>query len=159
MPIPENPNCPFCNPSIGASVFYENRDFLALYNIAPVLPGHSLVIPRRHHTSLLTLSTEELTAYFQTARTALIIVLQTFQAEAFDLSLQEKPEAGQTIEHLHIHIVPRLKNDLPHPGDWYPLVQRSDDNIIDSADRPALNAAEMRQVVERLRQVARQVPE
>jgi len=158
MPVQATPDCPFCHPSVGASVFYENKDFLALYNIAPVLPGHSLVIPRRHHTSLLSLSDDEMIAFFHTARSALKIVLKAFQAEAFDFSLQEKPEAGQTIEHLHIHIVPRLKNDLPHPGDWYPLVQRNDIAIIDSADRPTLRADEMKQVVARLRQVARQIP-
>ncbi len=35
------------------SVFYETQDFMAAFNIAPVLPGHSLVIPRTHHTSIL----------------------------------------------------------------------------------------------------------
>jgi len=156
MPVQESPPCPFCDPSVGSSVFYENNDCLALYNIAPVLPGHSLVIPRTHHTSLLSLNDEELTAFFLTARTALKILLKAFHAEAFDFSLQEKPEAGQTIEHLHIHIVPRLKNDLPHPGDWYPLVQQNDMAIIDSMNRPRLSSSELQQIVGKLRRIADQ---
>ena len=108
--------CPFCNESIQSSVFYETRDFMAVFNIAPVLPGHSLVIPRAHHTSILSLSDEELTDFFKTARSALLILMKAFHTEAFDWSIQEKPEAGQTIEHLHLHIVPRVMDDLLHPG-------------------------------------------
>ena len=147
--------CPFCNESIQSSVFYETRDFMAVFNIAPVLPGHSLVIPRAHHTSILSLTDKEITDFFKTARTALLILMKAFNTEAFDWSLQEKPEAGQTIEHLHLHIVPRVMNDLRHPGHWYPLVQRNDTDIIDSLNRPRLTAGEMKIIVDKLKEVAR----
>jgi len=149
--------CPFCHPGVKASVFYENRDFLALYNIAPFLPGHSLVIPRTHHTSLLALSDEELAGFFHTARVALRILLKTFHTEAFDWSVQEKEEAGQTIEHLHLHIVPRLNNDLAHPGDWYPLVQQNDRLVMDSTIRTRLTNPEMKLIVEKLRHIANHI--
>jgi bis(5'-adenosyl)-triphosphatase len=139
---------------VNDSVFYDNNDFLAIYNIAPFLPGHSLIIPRVHHTSLLALSNTELTAFFHTARIALRILLKTFQTEAFDWSIQEKQEAGQTIEHLHLHIVPRVKNDLAHPGDWYPLVKQNDMMVIDSTIRTRLTSPEMKQIVEKLREMA-----
>ena len=149
------PGCPFCNKSIQSSVFYENRDFIAVFNIAPVLPGHSLVIPRAHHTSILSFTDAEMTDFFRTARTALLILMKAFHTEAFDWSLQEKPEAGQTIEHLHLHIVPRVMNDLLHPGHWYPLVQHNDMDIIDSMNRPRLTAEEMKIIVDKLKEVAR----
>ena len=149
------PGCPFCSESIQLSVFYENRDFMAAFNIAPVLPGHSLVIPRAHHTSILSFTDAELTDFFKTARTALLILMKAFHTEAFDWSLQEKPEAGQTIEHLHLHIVPRAMNDLLLPGHWYPLVQRNDVDMIDSLSRPRLTAEEMKIIVDKLKEVAR----
>jgi bis(5'-adenosyl)-triphosphatase len=147
--------CPFCSKSIQSSVFYENRDFMAVFNIAPVLPGHSLVIPRAHRISILSFTDAEMTDFFKIAKTALLILMKAFNTEAFDWSLQEKPEAGQTIEHLHLHIVPRVKNDLLHPGHWYPLVQRNDTDMIDSMNRPRLTAEELKIIVDKLKEVAR----
>ncbi len=148
------PGCPFCNETIKSSVFYENEDFMAVFNIAPVLPGHSLVIPRAHHTSILALSDAEISGFFKTARSALIILMKAFHTEAFDWSIQEKPEAGQTIEHLHLHIVPRVMNDLLHPGHWYPLILHNDMDLIDSLKRPRLTEEEMKIIVDKLKEVA-----
>jgi bis(5'-adenosyl)-triphosphatase len=147
--------CPFCSETIQSSVFYENRDFMAAFNIAPVLPGHSLVIPKAHHTSILSLNDAEISGFFRTARTALLILMKAFHTEAFDWSLQEKPEAGQTIEHLHLHIVPRVINDLLLPGHWYPLLQHNDMDMIDSLNRPRLTAEEMKIIVDKLKEVSR----
>jgi bis(5'-adenosyl)-triphosphatase len=152
---PAATGCPFCNEAIRSSVFFETKDYLALFNIAPVLPGHSLIIPRLHYTSILQLTEAELAGFFLTARKALHILLQAFNTEAFDWSIQEKPEAGQSIEHLHLHIVPRVKDDLAHPGHWYPLVQKNDMDMIDSQNRPRLTSQEMKIIVEKLREVAR----
>jgi bis(5'-adenosyl)-triphosphatase len=146
--------CPFCDSSIQTSVFYGNNDFLALYNIAPVLPGHSLVIPKKHLTSLMELSDQELADFISVSRTALRILMKAFNTDAFDWSIQEKPEAGQTISHLHLHIVPRLKGDLKHPGNWYPMIQHNDEEIMDSENRPRLSTSEMQQIVGKLRQTA-----
>jgi bis(5'-adenosyl)-triphosphatase len=146
--------CPFCNASVRNSVFLEQGNYLALYNIAPVLPGHSLVIPKEHITSLMDMNTQELSRFFDTARVALRILMKAFNTEAFDLSLQEKPEAGQTIEHLHLHLVPRMKGDLANPGDWYPLLQNQDQTIIDSLDRIKLNDTAMSQITNELRNIA-----
>jgi bis(5'-adenosyl)-triphosphatase len=148
--------CPFCSESIRSSIYYETRDFIALYNIAPVLPGHSLIIPRMHHTSILTLTDQELFDFFKTARSALLILMKAFHTEAFDWSVQEKPEAGQTIEHLHLHIVPRLKHDLINPGHWYPLVQGNDMEIMDSENRPRLTSKELQVIVDKLKEVGGQ---
>jgi bis(5'-adenosyl)-triphosphatase len=153
----DHSTCPFCNTSILSSVFYEQDGFMAIYNIAPVLPGHSLIIPAKHYASLLDMTQSELYNFLETSRTALRILLKAFNTDAFDWSIQEKPEAGQTIEHLHLHIVPRLKGDLRHPGDWYPLVQQNDNEIIDSMDRSRLNEEAMRQIILELREIASQM--
>jgi bis(5'-adenosyl)-triphosphatase len=147
------PACPFCDESITASVFFTRGDFLALYNIAPVLPGHSLIIPKQHYTSLLELNDKELLEFFMTANRALRVLLKAFNTDSFDWSIQEKPAAGQTIEHLHLHIVPRLKGDLKHPGDWYPLLQQNDDVIIDSLHRPRIRPEVMAKIIATLKQV------
>jgi bis(5'-adenosyl)-triphosphatase len=150
-----NATCPFCDASVKASVFYSRGDFMAIYNIAPVLPGHSLIIPKKHFTGILELSDNELFEFFYTARLALRILMKALNTNSFDWSIQEKPEAGQTIEHLHLHIVPRLKGDLPHPGAWYPLVQDNDSAIIDSINRSRLSAEAMEPIIVELKRVAR----
>lgn len=147
-------SCPFCHATIQDSVYLIGKGFLALHNIAPALPGHSLIIPQKHYTSLLDLTDEAFTDFFTTARKALKILMHAFQTDAFDWSIQEKPEAGQTIEHLHLHIVPRLKKDLKRPGDWYPLIQHNDQEIIDSLSRPRINDNEMRILIDHLRTLA-----
>jgi bis(5'-adenosyl)-triphosphatase len=149
------PACPFCDESVLSSVFYAREGFMAICNIAPVLPGHSLIIPENHVTSILELSDHELFVFFDTARTALRILMKAFNTDSFDWSVQEKPQAGQTIEHLHLHIVPRITGDLPEPGGWYPLIQQNDNNIIDSFNRPRLNVKAMNHITGELKRVAK----
>jgi bis(5'-adenosyl)-triphosphatase len=147
-------SCPFCSPEIRECVFLESDHFLAVYNIAPVLPGHSLIIPRDHITSFIDLSQQRRTEFLETTTQAIRILLRAFHTDAFDLSVQEKPEAGQTIEHLHLHIVPRLKGDMPSPGDWYPLIHKSDPMIMDDKNRNRLPHKDIRRIVEKLKEVA-----
>lgn len=132
----------------------ESENFLAIYNIAPVLPGHSLIIPKNHITSFILLDKEQLTEFLETTRHAVRILLKAFNTDAFDLSVQEKPEAGQTIEHLHLHIVPRIKGDKPNPGDWYPVIHKNDQMIIDNEGRKRLPDEDIRTIVEKLKGVA-----
>ncbi|MBN1791697.1 MAG: HIT domain-containing protein [Bacteroidales bacterium] len=147
-------SCPFCDASVKASVFYKKAEFLSIYNIAPVLPGHSLIIPVKHYSGILELNDQELYEFFETARITVRILMKAFHTDSFDWSIQEKPEAGQTIEHLHLHIVPRLKDDLKSPGAWYPLIQQNDADIMDSFNRPRLNSEAMVLIVRELKQVA-----
>jgi bis(5'-adenosyl)-triphosphatase len=146
--------CPFCDPAIHSAMYDEIADFLAIYNIAPILPGHSLVIPRKHISGLLELSPGEISAFFNFATRIVRILSKAFHTDAFDWSIQEKPEAGQTIDHLHLHIVPRMKNDFPSPGDWYPFIQHNDSQIMDSFDRPQINQQAMQQIVRELKYIA-----
>ncbi len=147
-------NCPFCKSTIDECVFLESEYFKVIYNIAPVLPGHSLVIPVHHYTEFVELNDELLLEFMLLTREGIKVLCKAFNTKAFDLSLQEKPEAGQTIEHLHLHIVPRLTNDLPRPGSWYPLVHKNDDEIMDIERRQRLSDAEMSIIVEKLRAYA-----
>ncbi len=150
-------SCPFCQPGIRNYTYYESNGYLAIVNIAPVLPGHSLIIPKQHMTSLFNLNAKALFLFMQTAQMATNILMKAFDTDSFDWSVQEKPEAGQSIEHLHLHIVPRLKNDLAQPGDWYPLVHQNDHTIIDCLERPKLQPGELKIIIEKLREVARDI--
>ncbi|MBN2213556.1 MAG: HIT family protein [Bacteroidales bacterium] len=150
----ENNTCPFCNTDILDYAFLESNNFLAVYNIAPVLPGHSLIIPRVHFTSFMELSDGELYEFISFSRKAIRILSGVFQTESFNWILQEKEEAGQTIAHMHIHIIPRKPGDMPEPGDWYPRWKNNISHLIDSNQRPRLSRDEMKTIVDRLRKAA-----
>jgi bis(5'-adenosyl)-triphosphatase len=146
------PSCPFCRPAIEESAFAQSEHFLAIYNKSPILPGHSLVIPRQHVPAVLALSGPELTEFMHFARRVTEGLLRIFGANAFNWSIQEQPAAGQTVNHLHLHIVPRLENDLPEPGDWYPILLKSyQTEVIDSNTRPRLTDEEVKQEAQRIR--------
>ena len=77
-----------------------------------------------------------------------------FYAEGLNLSLQDQEAAGQTLAHVHLHVVPRYKNDIPEPGDWYPKISSNYKEILDSQYRPKLDRNEMDMIVKRLREEA-----
>lgn len=153
-----NINCPFCHPNVEDDTFMESENFRAIYNISPILPGHSLVIPKQHLQSLIDLSDAALCEMMLFARSVVKVLLRAFEVSAFNWTIQEGTEAGQTIPHLHLHLIPRQDNDLKHPGDWYPLLRERLNNhseIIDSESRTKLTRDERRIIVIHLRQVAR----
>jgi bis(5'-adenosyl)-triphosphatase len=153
----QTPSCPFCREEVQAGHFAASANFLAIYNLAPILPGHSLIVPRRHLVSLLELGDQELCELTLFSRNIVKVLQQAFGSRSFDWTLQEGPAAGQTVPHLHLHLIPRVQGDLPEPGDWYPLLEQSEVQIIDSASRPKLGEHDMRRIVSRLRAVAQEV--
>ncbi|HOW31503.1 MAG TPA: HIT family protein [Bacteroidales bacterium] len=153
MEGPDELQCPFCTAEFTESAFLADNNFVAVYNIAPILPGHSLVVPRRHAESLMDLSANEVSGFFGFAREATRQLLKAFNGDGFDWSLQEKESAGQTVAHLHLHIVIRRKGDLEETGDWYPLVEQSENTLLDSFSRKKLDNEEYRLITNRLRKM------
>jgi bis(5'-adenosyl)-triphosphatase len=147
-------NCPFCNTNILDAEFAESENFRAIYNRAPILAGHSLVIPKRHVTGLMDLNESELCEFVAFGRKSLKILLRAFNARSFDWSIQEGEEAGQTVPHLHLHLIPRKPNDLTRPGDWYSQLCKSRPVIIDSESRLKLTPDQMKEMVISLRKIA-----
>ena len=148
-------NCPFCSRDIEVSVFARSGNFIALYNLAPVFPGHSLVIPSRHVHSLLELSEKEAAEMMSFSQKVTRLLLQVFGAKAFDWSVQDGEAAGQSVAHLHLHIVPRNTGDRPDPGDWYPEIAQNTAEILDSAFRPKIPPDELERIVKKLREQAK----
>jgi bis(5'-adenosyl)-triphosphatase len=148
-------NCPFDAPEIRSTEYVGDERFAALYNIAPILPGHSLVIPRRHVERVALLGEDELGDLFIFARDVTKFLQQHFNAEGYDWTIQDGRSAGQTIDHVHLHVIPRWLGDLPTPGDWYlrlKLPSMSEIGTLpDSDTRPRLEAAELEKIVSELR--------
>ena len=78
-------------------------------------------------------------------------LLEIFKASGFDWTVQHGKEAGQTVPHLHFHIVPRRQGDLQSPGDWYSAFQGWVVKNLDSSLRSRLKIEELEIVASHLR--------
>ncbi|GAB3361525.1 HIT family protein [Giesbergeria sinuosa] len=81
----------------------------------PVSPGHSLVIPKRHVGSFFEVSPDERTALFELLEQAKQSVEAELHPDGFNIGINDGPAAGQTVPHLHIHLIPRYLGDLADP--------------------------------------------
>jgi bis(5'-adenosyl)-triphosphatase len=152
MKTHSSPDCPFCEPQSSSISFYKFREFRAIYNRSPIVPGHSLVIPRHHIQSLLDLSDDEIRDMMVFARQVTENLSRIFPATGFNWTIQDGAAAGQTVPHLHVHVIPRYDGDLPHPGDWYPRILKNEQGYIDNSDeREWLSVDEMGTIVRHIR--------
>jgi histidine triad (HIT) family protein len=103
--------CIFCkNKEIQERVIYED-DLVKIFptNI-PITPGHVLVLPKRHLSKIDELNEKELFSIKDWIVKIKNVLKQTFGAEGFNIAFNEAELAGQSVPHLHIHIVPRKTN-------------------------------------------------
>ncbi len=145
--------CPFCNKTSENAVFGKSKYSRAIYNISPLLPGHSLLIPKKHVSTVYELSDEEFEDMMFFMRNISDVLRKAYSAEGINWTLQEGEPAGQTVSHLHFHLIPRNPGDFPDPGDWYPKLQEHKN--IDSAQRPKLTNEQLKTIVEWLREKAK----
>jgi diadenosine tetraphosphate (Ap4A) HIT family hydrolase len=108
------PACPFCQlPK--ERVWMECKDAVAVFDGYPVTQGHTLVISKRHVGSFFELSLDEQTAILAFLNQVRAELIRTQQPDSFNLGLNDGPEAGQTIAHCHLHLIPRRKGDVEDP--------------------------------------------
>ena len=103
------------SPFIDKEKIYENKFAFAIYDGFPVSKGHSLVIPKRIVSSVFDLNDDEYNHIFILLRDVKKILLEKFKPDGFNIGINNGTDAGQTIEHAHIHIIPRYKGDLKDP--------------------------------------------
>ena len=117
--------CPFCtlDPS---RIVATNGYAVAVLDGYPVSPGHTLIIPKRHIASLFEASEEERTALYDLLAEVRERLLNPSRSpigkegcsrvpDAFNIGINDGAAAGQTVMHLHIHLIPRYHGDTPDP--------------------------------------------
>lgn len=143
-------NCIFCKAAVVGKSFYSTSQFSAIYNIAPILPGHSLIIPNVHYESLMELTEDELGAMMVFARKVTSVLKSVFDCNGFDWTIQDGISAGQTVPHLHLHIIPRKPNDLNGSNEWYSKIPESENRMLDSESRERLSNQEYNTITAKL---------
>lgn len=106
--------CIFCDPD-AASVVLENGTGYARWDAFPVSPGHLLVIPRRHFASLFDATPEEMAALWELVRRAKELIDGKYHPDGYNIGVNVGAAAGQTVMHLHIHVIPRYAGDIMEP--------------------------------------------
>ncbi len=107
-------NCPFCQPH-GLRAIRESEFSLALYDNYPVSPGHTLIVTRRHISSWFDLSESEQIDLLRMANHVKCNLDQEWHPLAYNLGINDGPQAGQTIPHVHLHLIPRYAGDQVDP--------------------------------------------
>lgn len=107
--------CPFCRLSRRVEIICETATCVAFYDGYPVSPGHALIIPKRHVASYFDLTNHE--------REAMNVMLQyvrqkideRFHPDGYNIGINVNEAAGQSVFHVHMHVIPRYKGDVPNP--------------------------------------------
>lgn len=107
--------CVFCEIIDGtrdATVLLEADDYLCLLDKYPVNEGHALVLPKTHLQHLGEINDSSLYEFLEQA---IAEVRQQYAPDGMNIGLNDGPAAGQTISHLHWHIIPRYEGDIEDP--------------------------------------------
>ena len=117
-------DCLFCkiiNKEIPSQIVYEDDKVVAFLDIDPVNPGHLLVVPKDHSTTLVQATDEDLIALTLAVKKLAPAVCTAVACDGWNLEVNNGNAAGQLVDHTHWHIVPRHKDDgLRHwPGHPY----------------------------------------
>lgn len=111
----ENSGCPFCNLSIEREIIIESATVYSIYDKYPVSPGHSLIIPKKHVANYFDLSFRDQTACIFMANRLKKIIDEKYKPDGYNFGVNVNEFAGQTIQHVHWHFIPRYKNDVESP--------------------------------------------
>jgi len=88
---------------------------VALLDGFPVNPGHTLIVPRRHAADFFDLSDEEQASIWALLRTVKASLDADFSPAAYTIGVNAGDAAGQTVAHVHVHVIPRYHGDVPDP--------------------------------------------
>jgi diadenosine tetraphosphate (Ap4A) HIT family hydrolase len=111
----EHPECPFCNPEAERELLAESATAYAILDKFPVNKGHALIIPKRHVADYFQLTFKEQSACWFMVDFVKPILQERFNPDGFNIGINVGEQAGQTVPHVHIHLIPRYSGDVPEP--------------------------------------------
>ncbi len=105
-------NCPFCQPPVAV---LQDKLAFALFDKSPVTPGHMLLIPWRHVADWFETTLEEREDLMKLADEARALLIREHGPDGFNLGVNVGKAAGQTVFHVHLHLIPRYNGDVANP--------------------------------------------
>ena len=107
--------CPFCKVESEREIIASSPLSVAFYDGFPVSPGHALIIPKRHVSSFFDLSQEERQDLLNLADSVKRVVEERYHPDGYNIGVNVGEAAGQSIFHVHMHLIPRYQGDVPNP--------------------------------------------
>jgi len=107
--------CPFCSIASGeapASIVYEDATVVVFMDLNPANVGHTLVVPREHWENIYDVPEDVLADLFSVVKRVSAAVKKTVGAEGISVLQLNGRAAGQTVMHLHVHVIPRFREDV-----------------------------------------------
>ena len=107
-------NCIFCkilNGEIPSNKVFENDNFIAILDAFPANEGHTLVIPKKHYENIFEIDENTLKEGYAIAKKIATSIKKSLNIEDINILQNNGALAGQTVNHFHIHIIPRKEND------------------------------------------------
>ncbi len=112
--MPDPAVCPFCFPAADR-IALEDRLTRALWDGFPASPGHMLIVPRRHVATWFDASNDERLALVRTLDEAKALLDARERPAGYNIGINVGRAAGQTVFHLHVHLIPRYDGDVEDP--------------------------------------------
>ncbi len=106
--------CLFCRIAarqIPAHVVYEDPAAVAVLDVRPRAPGHTMVLPRVHAETILDLPASQVGPVFEAVRQVTDLIKRSLHPDGFTIGINHGMASGQTVNHLHIHVIPRWLRD------------------------------------------------
>ncbi len=107
--------CPFCNLEKDIEIICETENCVAFYDGFPVSPGHTLIIPKRHVANYFELSRVEVQAMQSMLGRVRQIIDEQYHPDGYNIGVNVNEAAGQSVFHVHMHLIPRYKGDVENP--------------------------------------------
>ncbi|KAG7387257.1 hypothetical protein PHYPSEUDO_014543 [Phytophthora pseudosyringae] len=127
-----------------SQVFYESALSFALVNLKPIVPGHVLVLPKRPVARFEMLDMDEVSDLWTAAQLVGKQIERHYGASSLTFAIQDGKEAGQTVKHVHIHMIPRVPQDFERNDDIYTEIEKHEQTLhVDNEARTTRSEADM----------------
>ena len=107
-------DCIFCkiaNGEIPSKTLYEDDSFRVILDISPASKGHAIILPKNHASNIYELSNEDAGKIMIVAKKVATVLKEVLSCDGMNILQNNGEAAGQTVFHLHVHLIPRYKND------------------------------------------------
>ena len=107
-------DCIFCKivkKEIPSKIIFENDTNIAFLDILPINPGHAIIIPKNHYQNIEDIPEDELIKLLKVVKKLAILIHNKLEIEGYNILQNNFEAAGQEINHIHFHIIPRYKTD------------------------------------------------
>jgi len=131
--------CIFCNLR-DERIIYECNHTIAFIDTYPASPGHTLVVPKRHIPTYFDASEDEILAIGKAVQICKEFLDNEFNPDAYNIGINNGEAAGQSIKHLHVHIIPRYMGDVEDPKGGVRWILKNKANYWDEKNKKRITS-------------------